>query len=817
LHSDGRKFVTDCLSSQDEGCGFDTENYLTDPRTRIVSGDFNGDQKTDLLVFSGQSSFPRRRLYFSNGHGFSTQCSSNVDEGCGFDIEPYITDPKTWILKGNFDGDSKKLDDILIISGQRNFPRRRLHLSTGSEFQTDCVGNTDGACGFDTEPYMFHPKTLALTGDFEGNGKTDVLILSGDASFNRQQLLSYNTATHLFGAKCIGFGQAGCGINYDPNISFGSNRFYVGSFDNQPGDDILQLFVTGGRVQQRIYSFRNRRFIVICDSAAGVSCGLDLPLASFQATSRLIVADINGDGLLDLVDIEGSTKMVGERAIFLNRNGQFSKVCGDSVDGACGFDTEDYMNDAKTKMIAHNFDQDASAEILIISGTTFRRSALLKFDPKTNKFEVLCVGQTEECGIPTDSFITDYHSRIFPEDTASPQGMTLASQFLGGPQNIAEFLQFAANSGTSELIFNQVPGNQYMTGSFSLGSHLKMTLESGINLMAAAGLSQSEPLITAKLQSDIRIQGGVNSTINMPKSEYTGGEWRHVLSLLSSRDVTIQNVALNDSGGDGLYLGDAEVGVLTPDAVHTNSNIVVDHVTFSNNSRNGLSVISVDGLTITNSVFSNTNTNGLTAPHGPWAGVDFEPNHPYETLKNITMSHNKFVGNRGAGILFAVGALDATGGSIVSANFDHNTVDSNGRGVQILAPASNSPNGQISFSNDNIEKSKGPSVCIIDKSSEKINVVFNSTMIQFDHTDSQFDTAFAQAPIIVSKKTSGDNSGGISFKALKLQNITAPNALAILNTTTSFVEAISGNITTTGSTSILQSGPVRNISVQVGR
>ena len=63
------------------------------------------------------------------------------------------------------------------------------------------------------------------------------------------------------------------------------------------------------------------------------------------------------------------------------------------------------------------------------------------------------------------------------------------------------------------------------------------------------------------------------------------------------------------------------------------------------NHRQGLSIVTVDGLLVENSEFSETRG---TAPE---AGIDFEPNHPWEPIRNAVVRNCLFRNNKAYGLL----------------------------------------------------------------------------------------------------------------------------------------------------------------------
>ncbi|WP_333624685.1 hypothetical protein [Sphingobacterium siyangense] len=102
----------------------------------------------------------------------------------------------------------------------------------------------------------------------------------------------------------------------------------------------------------------------------------------------------------------------------------------------------------------------------------------------------------------------------------------------------------------------------------------------------------------------------------------TAGEWGVGLNILSSKNVSIEEVVVNNCWGDGIYLGK------TAENFH-NYNITLKTVLLENNRRNGLTIITVDGY------YSDSirikNTNGTD----PQRGLDMEPNNATDVLKNI--------------------------------------------------------------------------------------------------------------------------------------------------------------------------------------
>lgn len=182
-------------------------------------------------------------------------------------------------------------------------------------------------------------------------------------------------------------------------------------------------------------------------------------------------------------------------------------------------------------------------------------------------------------------------------------------------------LQAAIDTG-APLVF--VPkGNYELDAPLRLRSNLTLVFEPGTTIINAVGKFQGRD------DSLVVLEGVQNVTINadgailkMTKADFRDpikypiqSEWRHVLDVRGSKNVTINGGTYSDSGGDGLYLGPwVQTTTRTP-----NSNITVRRAIFDNNFRQGVSVLSCIGCVLEDSVLSRTNGTS------PQSGIDFEP------------------------------------------------------------------------------------------------------------------------------------------------------------------------------------------------
>ena len=133
----------------------------------------------------------------------------------------------------------------------------------------------------------------------------------------------------------------------------------------------------------------------------------------------------------------------------------------------------------------------------------------------------------------------------------------------------------------------------------------------------------------------IRLAG--HQELFLERGVYPKAEWRMTLSLRGVHKAVIEGLTIRDSGGDGIYIdggGDREYS----------RDITIRDVVCDNHYRQGISVISVVGLTVEDSEFSNT----WGTP--PSAGVDIEPDRADQKAQEIVSRNCLFRDNYGAGI-----------------------------------------------------------------------------------------------------------------------------------------------------------------------
>lgn len=215
-------------------------------------------------------------------------------------------------------------------------------------------------------------------------------------------------------------------------------------------------------------------------------------------------------------------------------------------------------------------------------------------------------------------------------------------------------LQAAIDSGVKRLVVDRQK-TPWIVSPIKLRSNLELVLEKGTEILAKKGeyKHNRDSLLNLIGVENVRITGP-GATLRMRLADYMGndytwGEWRHAINIMSGRNIQIEGLLITQSGGDGIYLGVDPTGSRAPCTdIHIN-NVVCDA-----NGRQGISVISAVNLLIENTILRNTK--GMP----PMAGIDFEPNSSTECFINCVLRNCVSENNNSSGYIFAMAQLNET-------------------------------------------------------------------------------------------------------------------------------------------------------------
>jgi hypothetical protein len=259
------------------------------------------------------------------------------------------------------------------------------------------------------------------------------------------------------------------------------------------------------------------------------------------------------------------------------------------------------------------------------------------------------------------------------------------------------FLQDAINSKVKRLIIDR-QSSPWVTRPLSGVSNQEIAFEKGTELVALKGAykARGDCLLTFSHCEHVILRGEKNDAgelpvIRMQKEDYQSAayqksEWRHGLSLIACRDVRIENIRIEKTGGDGIYLGTA------PDKI-PNRDITIRGVDCNDNHRQGISVISAENLLIDHCQLRNTKG---TAPQ---AGIDFEPNEPTDVLINCVLKDCTASGNAGTAYQICTQLLSGSSKPI-SIALDHCISRNNTQhAVHLVSAPKDPPAGRLQIKN----------------------------------------------------------------------------------------------------------------------
>lgn len=211
-----------------------------------------------------------------------------------------------------------------------------------------------------------------------------------------------------------------------------------------------------------------------------------------------------------------------------------------------------------------------------------------------------------------------------------------------GYNNLQNFNNlFALTSGSFSGTVNIDGGTYYITISNRDTDFISINDNTIVNLSGTIRLNPNNlnnyEIVKIVGKNNITIQGG--GTIYGDVEGHTGttGEWGMGITILDGNDITIKGITVRNCWGDGIYIGQTENTVNNYPI-----NILIDNVTVTNNRRQGISITSVQNLTIRNCRVLNTGAIKFTAPG---AGINIEPNIANAMLENINIEGCYFAGN----------------------------------------------------------------------------------------------------------------------------------------------------------------------------
>ncbi|MEU3403115.1 VCBS repeat-containing protein, partial [Streptomyces sp. NPDC006670] len=147
--------------------GMDWGNWAATPNVKVISGDLNGDGKTDLTLTGGQG-WTCLPVAMSKGDGtFNVSCNPP-----GMDWGNWAAEGGVKVVSGDLNGDGKT---DLTLTGGAGWTCLPVAMSKGDgTFNVSC-----NPPGMDWGNWAATPNVEVMSGDLNGDGKADLALTGG--------------------------------------------------------------------------------------------------------------------------------------------------------------------------------------------------------------------------------------------------------------------------------------------------------------------------------------------------------------------------------------------------------------------------------------------------------------------------------------------------------------------------------------------------------------------------------------------------------------------------------------------------------------
>lgn len=329
-----------------------------------------------------------------------------------------------------------------------------------------------------------------------------------------------------------------------------------------------------------------------------------------------------------------------------------------------------------------------------------------------------------------------------PNGCVAPNGTASASCFGFDRLDSTAHLQAALDSNATTLIIDAL-GEPWVTQPlFVRRPNLTVVLAAPVHARRGYFHGNSDTLLSfGHFGSESHCDGsrllGAGGHLKMWRADYDNAsayvhsEHRHGVQFVGCRDIEVAGVAIQETGGDGIYLRDVTAARLVRSSIHGAY-------------RNGVSIISGHQLLLED--LEIVDVNG-TAPR---SGVDLEPNQPEDTLANITMRRVRVARVGGCGIeVKHAWAHNLSAPVPVGVVIDSCSVSGADRTGLAVAPVARGAQGTVAVTNMTIEDCRCAGLVVGSKAVESARLSLeNVSLVNTSYgCDPSLAISYGSAPI----------------------------------------------------------------------
>ncbi|MBB2924639.1 S8 family serine peptidase [Cellulomonas cellasea] len=323
--------------------------WANQPGVRVVTGDFNGNGFTDVALVRQTPGWGSIPVAFANGDG--TWAVTNGAAGPDF-IPTWANQPGVRVVTGDFNGNG--LTDIALVRQTPGWGSIPVAFANGDGTWTV----TNGPAGPDFIPtWANQPGVRVVTGDFNGNGLTDIALVRQTPGWGSIPIAFANGD----GTWTVTNGAAG--PDFIPSWANQPGvKLVTGDFNGNGLTDIALVRQTPGWGSIPVAFANGDGTWTVTNGAAGPDF---IPSWANQPGVKLVTGDFNGNGLTDIALVRQTPGWGSIPIAFANGDGTWTVTNGPAAPDFI----PTWANQPGVKLVTGDFNGNGLTDIALVRQT----------------------------------------------------------------------------------------------------------------------------------------------------------------------------------------------------------------------------------------------------------------------------------------------------------------------------------------------------------------------------------------------------------------------------------------------------------------